>query len=76
VAWLLGSGRQPPALHGTGHTGVVSPMGGPTSVLAFTDRRLWAVLMHGRERPHHRIGRLADPEKIGFLGSQLSAAIP
>jgi hypothetical protein len=51
-------------------------MGGPTSVLAFTDRRLWAVLMHGRERPHHRIGRLADPEKIGFLGSQLSAAIP
>jgi RNA polymerase sigma-70 factor (ECF subfamily) len=56
---------------------VVNPMGGPTIVLAFKDRRLWAVVMLTVENGLiTELDGLADPEKIGFLGSQLSAATP
>ena len=56
---------------------VFSPMGGPTIVLAFKDRRLWAVMMLTVENGLiTELDGLADPEKVGFLGSQLSAATP
>ena len=53
---------------------VVSPMGDPTIVLAFKDRRLWAVMMVTVENGLvTELDGLADPEKIGFLGAQFSA---
>jgi RNA polymerase sigma-70 factor (ECF subfamily) len=56
---------------------VVSPMGDDTTVLAFTGRRLWAVFtMTVANGLVTELDGLADPEKIGFLSAQLSAAIP
>ena len=56
---------------------VVSPIGDRTIVLAFTGRRLWALftmtIVNGLIT---ELDGLADPEKIGFLGAQLSAATP
>ena len=56
---------------------VVSPMGDRTIVLAFMGRRLWALftmtVVNGLVT---ELDGLADPEKIGFLSAQLSAATP
>jgi len=56
---------------------VVSPVGDRTIVLAFVEKRLWAVFtMTVVNGLISELDGLADPQKIRFLGAQLSAAQP
>ncbi len=56
---------------------VVSPVGDHTIVLAFTGRKLWAIfMMTVANGLITELDGLADREKIAFLGTQLSVAIP
>jgi RNA polymerase sigma-70 factor (ECF subfamily) len=56
---------------------VVSPIGDHTIVLGFMGRELWAVFtMTVVSGLIIELDGLADPEKIGFLSAQLSAATP
>lgn len=56
---------------------VVSPIGDHTIVLAFMGRELWAVFtMTVVSGLIIELDGLADPEKIGLLSAQLSAATP
>ena len=54
---------------------VVSPVGDDVIVLAFTGRRLWALFtMRMVNGLITELDGLADPQKMDFLGAQLSAA--
>jgi RNA polymerase sigma-70 factor (ECF subfamily) len=54
---------------------VVSPVGDDVIVVAFTVRRLWAVFtMTVVDGLIAELDGLADPQKMDFLGAQLSAA--